>query len=77
MPDSKCMVEKAGKEKCKLEATGIGVVVGSSVVMFIARATSKKKRQSQKVQCMFKKEYRNKETRKRWTYLSYVLNSKP
>ena len=42
MPDSKCMVEKAGKEKCKLEATGIGVVEVLSVVMLVARATSKK-----------------------------------
>ena len=33
------MVEKAGKEECKLEATGIGVVEGSSVVMLVARAT--------------------------------------
>ena len=70
---------KGGERKCKLEATGIGVVEGSSV-MLVARATSKKQRQSQKMQCMSKKEYQNKETRKRWTYLSYVLtclNSKP
>ena len=38
MPDSKCMVEKAGKEKCKLEATGIGVVEGSSVAKSKDRA---------------------------------------
>ena len=42
MPDSKGMVEKSGKEKCKLEATGIGVVEGPSVGMLVARATSKK-----------------------------------
>ena len=42
MPDSKCIVEKAGKEKYKNEATGIGVAEGSSVVMLVARTPSKK-----------------------------------
>ena len=42
MPDSKCMVEKAGKVKCKLEATVIANVEGLSVVVLVTRATSRK-----------------------------------
>ena len=39
MPDSNCMVIKAGKEKCNLEATFIGNVGGLSVVMLVAQAS--------------------------------------
>ena len=42
MSDSNCMVEKAGKEKCELEATVIGNVEGLSVVVLLARTTSRK-----------------------------------
>ena len=36
------MVEWVGKEKGRLDATGIGVVEGLSVVVLVVRATSKK-----------------------------------
>ena len=42
MPDSNCVVEKAGKVKCKLEATVFGNVEGLSVVVLVAEETSKK-----------------------------------
>ena len=38
----KFMVEKAGKEKCKLEAKVSVNVEGLSVVVLVARATSRK-----------------------------------
>ena len=75
MPDSKCMVEKVGKEKCRLESTGIGVVEGLSVVV-LAKSIDRVR----KCNSCPKRNTKNKETRKRWTYLSYVLtclNSKP
>ena len=42
MADSNCVVEKAGKVECKLEEVVIGNVEGLSVVVLVARATSRK-----------------------------------
>ena len=36
MPDANCMVEKVGKDKCKLEAAVIRNVEGLSVVVLVA-----------------------------------------